>query len=646
MDVPPLIDGDLRFSQGGNSYTDPIALAPESFVFGLNALARGGVFQARPGFDCEAKLPDGKLQGLTTFYPQSGLPQTVAAVDGQIYVSDYPYKEYVAVPGVKMSANAEQVFMEQATKTVQRNADSSLSFIDPISLLMLQDGLSPCSYYDGHQVQIVTGPWGTPMGTHMKWAGGRLWVARRNIVFPGDIADPTCFFEMQYNQLGGLTYYIMPEQVTGFALTPGTQIPQLLCFTQQTTSTFRCDIRDRSIWPQMENFQRLIFPGLGCVSERSLTVGAGMLWWYSNYGWTSLDTAAATMVSTKIRYADNEMLRSKSQLGANLSKIASTSFDNLLLVSVPNASTLNRHTWVLDLAAMDLTNSEFPISWAAIWTGVQPVQWTKVVINGKQSLYCASVDQDGHNRVYKAFNPNKRDNGVDFPWRFESRAYSLGNVSLKNFRYLEYALSELAGQADLKFSWAGVSRGPWKPFATVSFKAREGNIDAQTEFTADTYLYGLKKQSRNARTEDLAFAKADSLASAGVEGPIYSIEMNREQIDKAFQICIEGSGPCAIRALRLFADPVQDPSTGQVAKPEDDNHFVRFDGAAADNELALQVAPDGWTSIQTAQATYKNWVGTGTATINSPISQADADKRALQIAQAKAQLMLEDVYNG
>jgi hypothetical protein len=290
----------------------------------------------------------------------------------------------------------------------------------------------------------------------------------------------------------------------------------------------------------------------------------------------------------------------------------------------------------MDTSALDQLNDQVPPAWASIWTGIQPVQWSKVVLAGATTVFCASVDADGNNRVYQAFRPVSRDNGCDFPWRFVTRAYDFKTKGRKRFRFLEYALSELAGQTDIKFSWAAPQRGRWKPFATVSFQAHEGNVDAKRIYSATDLLYALKKQSRIGRTEDIQNMADDSLASAGIEGPIFSTEPDREIEDYSFQICIEGTGPCAIRALRAFAEAVQEPETGQVFEPETDDHFVRFDGAASETLSDLDATDVTWSSAQSSQVIYKNYVGNATASITSRISQADAEKRALQIAQARA----------
>lgn len=643
MDVGAIHDGDARFARGLNSFSSPEELPPESYVFSVNMWNRGGVLQARPGFRAVAELPDGNPQALTVFSPRTGTPQLVAVVAGQVYVSNLPFKTFHTVGGEVLSDSVKKVYSEQAIKSVERNQDGSLRLISPRTILMLQDGESPAAYYDGQIVRFLVGENLTPSGTHMAWDGARLWVARGNQLFASDIADPLSYIEQVFNTLGGISYYILPDNVTGLARTPGTDLPQLLAFTDSTTTTFRSDIRDRSLWTQTPDFQRMIMPTLGCVSDRSICPRAGTLNWFSSEGVTQLDAAFFSQHSTRIDYLDNEMIRSKSRLSSDLSGIAGIGVENFLLMSVPHADKYNRHTWVMDASTVDLLNEDLPPAWSSVWTGIRPVQWVTVKVNGRTRVFCLSKDFDGKNRVYEAFAPEQRDNGCDFPWMVETRAYGAGSAASKTFRFLAYEFSELRGLVDIVMKWAGSSRGPWKRFATFRFDAAEGMLDATKKLNHDTPIYALKPQSRSGRTMDVLHLADDPLGSENIDGDVRSLEDLDEMNGRAFQFRIEGSGPCAIRLLRLFMDNMPEPQEGQVADPEAGGHNVRFDGAASANVEDLDVAPVTYSATKSAEARYNNFAAAATATIVSTISQLDADKRALQSARARAERELRRI---
>jgi hypothetical protein len=640
MAIGNLKDGDLRFTRGMDSISDPITLGAESYTFAVNMLNRGGAMQTRPGLVPRVLLPKGKLQGLSVFQPRRGVPTLVSFVDGVAHATNFPYRDYRVVGGATMSPVADKVFTASTTKAVERNFDNSIKLVAPYSVLMVQDGLSAAAYFDGRIMARPTGDYRTPMGTSMAWAGARLWVARREKLFASDIADPLSFYEQAFNTLGGLSYFLLPGACTGLSPIPGTNTAvktPLIAFTNDTTTMFLANILSRDLWATTPDFQSPMFDSLGCVAPRSIVALNGMLWWFSAFGQTRLDAAAASYVSTKIDYLDREMARSAKSLSGNLSGIACAGFENFMLSSVPFASKKNVHTWVYDANTIKTLNEEFPAAWASIWTGINPVQWVSVRTDGNARLFCVSADADGNNRIYEAFTGERRDGGCDIPWRFESRAYSAGGSNRKHFRFMEYALSEIEGQVDINISWAGANRGRWKSIATPTFNAQEGNIDATRTYEADDQIYGLKKQSRHARTQDVRDMAEDSLTSAGVEGDIYLVEVEKEPVDTAFQVAFEGSGPCAIRALRLFMDAEKDPDGGMQDNLESDDHFVRVDGGAAKSEVDLRVDPESFTATATETAIIGNLSATGTATIVSTISQSDADKRASQVARQRAE---------
>jgi hypothetical protein len=642
MAAPKLQEGDARFARGMDSVSDPKTIPSEAYSLSVNMLNRGGCLQTRPGYRRCVSLPAGKLQGLSVYTPVVGTPSLVAFVAGVAYASEYPFRDYRLVEGANLSANSDLVYTAETTKAVSRNSDGSLRLEQPQTLLMAQDGVNPCIYYDGQKTQRATG---VPQGTHMAWSGARLWVARRKQLFAGDIADPLSFVETTYNALGGARYFILPGLITGLSPLPSSSSVKtpLLAFTDSSTEMFRSNILARDSWPTVEDFQSTLFTNTGCVSSRSIISQGGMLRWLSDFGFTDLDSAANSNVSSKIDFIDREMVRSGKRLSDNLAGVASAAYENFLLHSMPHASKRNRHTWVFDGSTNELLGETFPSAWASIWTGINPVQWTSLKINGRTHLFCASVDDDGQNRIYEAFTSERRDNGCDIPWVFETRSYSGGSLAMKEFRWAEFALSEIAGQVDMKVQWAGGNRGRWKTISTPRFFAKEGNVEAGRTFEYSDPLYALKKQSRAQRTQDARDLPQDELTSSGIEGQIFRVEDEKENVDSSFALRFEGSGQVAFRSVRLFMDPIAEPDGGAVDNVETDNHFVRFDGAAAREEEPLQEAPEVFTASATATAQVKKSAASASASVTSTVSQSDADKRAQQIAQARAEAQLRRI---
>jgi hypothetical protein len=654
MPIGAIKDGDIKFDRGLDSLSDIMSLPPGNYGWGVNMLNRGGVLQSRPGFDWMFTLPQGLFQGLSVFVPALGTPVLVAFVSGTGYVSSYPYKQFTQIQGATMSVTAKNVYTAQCVQSVQSNADGSLSLIAPRQLLICQDGLNPPAYFDGRILTAITGAGVTPQGTYIAWAGSRLWVAQNNLVFASDISNPLSFLEQTYNTLGGVQYFTLPDICTGLAPMPGAPNVNtpLLAFTKTTTTMFQATILNRTLWPTTANFQTEIFPTVGCLASRSIASVSGLLWWMSAIGLTRLDSAQASAFTTQIYRIDRELARSSYNIGDDMSGICSATYENFVLTSVPSANLLNRHTWVYDASANNLASQNavsylttaWSTVWASIWTGVQPVQWASLTLGKVSRLFCASVDTDGNNRVYEAFSKYKRDNGCDFPWAMESRAYTGGTPDRKHFRFMVYSLSELQGEVTMRISWAGAIRGRWKKISTPTFYAEEGSLNATVPLSANTQIFALKKQSRIASTEDVRDRPEDEFSSAGIEGLVEPIAPDKEEVDVGFQFRIEGSGPCAIRSIDVYMDPEPKRDYGEPSKiDKPGEHYVQFDGAAASSLDKLENSvPEVYTESYTATAEWNNFVGTATATISGTISQADSAKRALQVAYARAQQYLEE----
>lgn len=626
------MDGDIDFSLGMNSVADPERVAEKAYVRGVNAVKRGGMLQCRPGFSWKFNLPSGNLQGMTVFRPTQGGAQLVFAVDGLVYASAYPYTQYRKLKGLQFSPYSERVFWCECEKTVQRNADLSITFITPRSVLMIQDGFTAPAYWDGAVSAHVAGgiaAFKTPLGTAMAWSGSRLWVARGQQVFASDIADPLSFFEGLY--VGDIGAFVLPERVTAMVEVPNVQSPSLLVFTDNTTTAFQTNIRTRTLWTTTPNFQLTIFPDLGCVAPKSVIAHNGKVWWFSQFGVTSLDYAVASRQTGVMFYADGPMAISKGYLSNNLSGIAAAGIENYLLYSVPYADKYNQHTWV-----MDATPSP---AWDAYWTGVRPVEWCGGAFNSTPRLFFVSKDHDGGNRLYEAFTSDRMDGCCPITWGFESRGYTFADTAqVKELRYTDLLLSELSGEVDVSVSWAGANKGRFSGTLTKHISAARGSISGDLPVRFDREEFAFKQQSRRVRTQDRKGSDAD---------PLTGVEDERQNwIDTGFQLNVQISGPGAIRAVRLFAQTEAGKTAGVCEEQEVAFRGVRFDGAASAKDtlvstiVSLQDDGTVFSSTKTVSYNRDGIEYTQSATATSRMSQAVADKQALAAAQCRASYAL------
>lgn len=653
MSTPRLEDFDIRFLAGMESLTEPGTLEPEFYSRSMNTVNRGGVLQCRPGYRCKFVAPSGNLQGGIVFRPKQGMEVILFAVDGLLYASSFPYTDYQQVPDVEFSSTARQLFFQQAEQSIIQNDDGSLTLVKAKNIVVIQDGgLTAPAVYDGTKAEHQRGAGKVPLGGPMSWSGDRLWVARGSFLYASDISNPLAFTEPLY--FSTVTAFVLPGPITAMAEVPNAEIAQLLVYTEGNTSLIQSGIRDRTTWNSTPNFQRILLPSLGCVSERSVTAHLGLLYWYSTFGLTSLDSALLTRQTSVMPYRDNEMADSKARLSPDMTGIATAFFENYLLVSVPFEDKFNRHTWVLDEAPLQRATGQSQPAWNSFWTGTRPVQWLYGNFNGQNRIFHFSRDYDGNNRLWEAFSPDRLDDGCPITWYVETRAFD-GKYPLhkKKFRYADIVMMELTGEVDMAVFWAGSSRGKYKKVLQKRIRASRGSIRSGQTITANTLLYGLKKQMRNLRTQDAKeIALGESQSSVNVE------DESVEFIDESFQLLIVGSGPGAIQGLRYYMEPPEGAQgavgpnkelSGRVEQDETEENFVRFDGASAESHdfvdalAALSTDIPRFVANTSVTVTQSGFTATASGSGESVISQMNADRIAQVTATKKAVAELQGV---
>lgn len=610
----------------------------------------GGILSCRPGYRCVVTLPSGKLQGAALFSPKVGLDQIVVCIDGIVYVADWPFSDFRMLDNVRMSPDAKQIYWaltEQSATRVTTDFDSSISLIDPRSVLIMQDGgRTAPAWYDGSQSgHVRDNAFETPAGGAMAWVGDRLWVSTGNYVMASDIANPFSFREQIY--LGGVGAFVFKEEVTALTTTPGLDSPQLLVYTPTTTSLVRANIRDRELWPETEDMQREIFK-VGCVSQRSVVNHFGQLAWMSSSGVVFFDSAYLSQTAARIPTRDAEMQVSKTLLHSDLSLVAAGAFGSYICVSVPAEDLYNKHTWVLNAASFQTLQDDSGPSWAGYWLGTRPVEWVYGDISGEERIFHVSTDEDGQNRLWECFRPERLDNGCPITWAVLTRGY-FGQTSeaqkIKGsdvtFRYSDVALCGVEEDLDFAVFFAGGMRGAFKRILSKQLLVERGCIRPSLEITSSTELFAYKPQSRLLRTED-AYGQS-------VDNETGSCPAERQQLedrDESFQLLLVGQGPATIRWIRSWAKPEFEDTSGDstACSDESKSNAVRFDGAGVAEDSAAEayaaLAAEELTTFEatkTTSLTADGFTSVGVGYSHSIISQKAADRVAGIVATKAAE---------
>lgn len=482
----------------------------------------------------------------------------------------------------------------------------------------------------------------------MKWVGDRLWVGKNNQVFASDIGNPFSFREQVY--LGSNTSFYFVGDVTAMVKTPSIESPQLMVFTDSNGSILQANIRNRDLWPQTDNFQMEVIQ-IGCPSQRGVISHYGRIVWMANQGMIFFDPATSGKITSRLPVRDNEMLVSKIRLNEDLSGVAIGAFGQFLCVSVPAESLFNKHTWVLNHASLQTLEDDSGPSWAGWWLGTRPVSWTFGDIVGTERIFHVSADEDGQNRLWEAFIPDRLDNGCPITWAVETRGYFGQTTQARKLpgsrcrmAWADIALVGIEEDLNLGVFYAPGVRGAYVQIFNKKLEVERGSISFDQQIDMTTELFAFKAQSRIARTEDAnQMSMAVETGSCALESP------DNENIDESFQLMIVGHGPATIRNIRPFAFAVSEDFSGnpEACQNEVPYNTVRFDGSgvrsadlgAATAELALK-ALAYYTSHKTTIVQQLGMSAVGVGFAESIVSQDAADRVAeiIAVKQAESEL--------
>lgn len=550
-DAKDIKAGSSSLVLGCDSYTSPAELGDKQLIMAQNASVRGGILQTRPGSRTPYCMPDGNLQGFKLFTPSNGVAHHVFMVDGAVYVSPAPFTSYRRLKNLQFSTTAKFAAWAVCLKSTDYDNSGALYALDnPYSILMIQDGLTRAGYWDGstsghlnpgapappHQTDVILGYSETPIGLWMIWSGNRLWVSRDNQVFASDIGNPIKFTEATY--LNEARAFYLSGPCTGMIESPDQH--GILVFTEHNVTFFQSYIQQRTDWLNTPDFQKIIIPNIGCVAPRSLVNQYGLTWWFGPRGLTNINAALMQNITSQIDYKDNGMFSSKAYLGPKLDGICSCFYENYLMVSVPSADVLNRHTWVLDQAPFE---GNVP-AWTGFWTGWRPVEWDRGIVNGSERIFFASIDYDGKNRVWEAMLPDRTDNGCRITCYAQLRDHAAGTLDQKRYDWSKFFLSQIYGEVDLNV-YVASTKGSYQLQKNFHIVASEGQIFSDVEYSeAGPYMMGNRVQTRTIRTPSKP--EDNACNACGVESDQGNL------IDYAFSHLLVWSGQMGIRAYQLF----------------------------------------------------------------------------------------------
>lgn len=634
-------DGGDSFLFGADSSVFPANIGNGSYVMSMNTINRGGVIQTRPGSASlifEEDIPGDNIQGMVLFQPSSGLPSLVFMVDGLVYYSPHPFKEYHQLEDLQFSAYSKYAAFEACVQSTYYDGSGILKQLDqPKNILIIQDGNTRAAYWDGAEAAHINPTPsdqeftqedrdGTPVGLWMKWSNNRLWVSRKDMLFASDIGNPLKFTETQY--LNEARAFFLPGPCTGIVETPDQT--GILVFTPEAGVFLRSAIQDRTLWLETPEFQKTVLPSIGCVSPRSIVQQHGLIWWMTPRGLISLNDAAKLNISSRLSTEDQEMACSKANMSHDISMVCGSFFDNFIFHAVPVGDKYNTRIHVMDQAPMDEAEVN---SWCGYWEGWRPVEFARIVTGSEERVFCISKDLDGVNRIWELFLKDRTDNGIPITSYVETKLHLFDSRDYKKFQYAEIEAVGIKGYTSFLLAAAGI-KGAFQPIGTKEVISTIGQVYSDEEYgdgDDDNRFFGAKPQMRIIRSKegsDPSDCNADCVESD-----------KRGLIDKGFALLIVWSGIAGISAYRIFAKLETDAPMGRCEDDETGVNLLTPEGCSSDEEFSTSVP----FTIYEAEETYEQDDVSETETASSVISQADADRKATAKAKWKVQSQLGQI---
>jgi len=589
------------------------SLGPGMYQWSQNVVNRGGIIETRQGFAEVASIPQEDPRGCA-IVTIGGVAWLLAAIGEQIYKLNLniPSDTLHLIPGLSFPSVGvkRQVHFEVCVQAQETLPDNTTRLLPtPKFVVVIQDGRSVPQYWDGvhagtiHSLYPDTDT--TPVGTYLKWAGDRLWVANGRKLHASNLLNPFQFTEEEITASGG--FFFLPDNVTGMGVTH--DYKSLLVFTDFTTSAIQVGLEDRTTWPNTQDFQRVILPSIGCTSHRTIINMYGMTWWMSHDGLIGLDSALSAFQSSRLDIQDQNMARSKEGINWTTGGGCSGSYGNFLFFSVPSGSKWNNHTWVQDQAVINTLAGISPPAWCSNWTGIRPEQWVTGQIRGTQRCFCISRDltPTGHqSTIWEAFIGQRMDvpkdgetrKAKDIGCALETRFLGISDAQYVVARWVELDIAEIVGNVSLQVYYCG-RRTSYKKIidTTLTSSVSPGTEEVFNEEGIPVYV----PQYRTIRSVTDVHSEDDN-------DPEIQTDYLRNK-DREFSILIQWSGQMAVAKIRLAVDQSSDyMEGGEVVNESLDRRITAEGEGSISGLLSPANSPTGKLTSQFMSPLKPRWV--------------------------------------
>lgn len=517
-----LRDGNLAFHGGVDGSVPPSDLPRNQCARAINCTMRGGPIKPRPGWqprpltfsndwngaDITQAFENARFQH-ASFYAHPTNPALISVQGGRVFyisLADFSVQEITPHDGAgvidRNSSLPQLGWSEQA--------ENYWIYQDNQSYPIIFNGTA-CRRSNPAQNEV-------PVGNVMAYAQGRLVVALpdRQTYRVGDLlfspasGTPAAnykdavlrFTENNYLSEGGdfiarvFGAASKEGKITGMKSIAQTnmQLGQgpLLIGTPYTMFTIQLPF-DRTTWKDLPNPQQTNSPIMGPLSNDSMVLVNGDIWYRSVDGIRSLimayrdfstwgNTPLSAEVGPHLKYDTMSLLEHTSAV----------LFDNRLLTTIspaPNAhGVFFRGLAVIDFNLISTLTKKMQPAWEGVWTGNRTLKIVKGLVENTERCFAFTLSDECKIELWELVPDSKFDDtDTAINWSFELPSYNCGDSD--RFKRLETAriiINELQGtltgtvkyRTDLNPCWM-----PWDEFE-VCAKREDCCTDLTTTTTA------------------------------------------------------------------------------------------------------------------------------------------------------------------
>jgi len=271
-----------------------------------------------------------------------------------------------------------------------------------------------------------------PVGGIMAFGNGRLWVAKGNQLFAGDLAGSYAgsevrFSEIQYLNGGGS--FAFDSEITGLAFLPGSDTStgqgDLIVFTKNEVGAVRSNIFDRTTWQATPGMQRKMFVGGGGAAPDCMVVTNNDVFFRSLDGVRSFVQTVQFSKSVNVTLVDSieadRVINYDTQRWIRFAP--AVYFDYRALYGcAPKIQKINSdipsyNVVFTKIVAQDFNpgvyEGNYPPVYNGEWTGLQVCKFVDGEFNGVKRAFALVCGSDGNNALYEITTDNYSDTVPD-----------------------------------------------------------------------------------------------------------------------------------------------------------------------------------------------------------------------------------------